>query len=79
VSFSVSLMEEAVAVATDGAGEERMTAGWVVANFGLEDAAVLAVYLYGSRVYGTHGPASDWVLHPPLTLFGIYGIFNINK
>jgi hypothetical protein len=71
-------MEEAVAVVTDGKGEERMTAGWVVANFGLEDAAVLAVYLYGSRVYGTHGPASDWVLHP-LTLFGIYGIFNINK
>ena len=25
-------MEEAVAVATDGKGEERMTAGWVVAS-----------------------------------------------
>jgi hypothetical protein len=58
-------MEDGAAVAADGKEEERMTAGWVVAHFGLEDAAVLAVYLYGSRVYGTHGPASDWVLPRP--------------
>ena len=70
-------MEEAVAAATDGKGEERMTAGWVVANFGLDDAAVLAVYLYGSRVYGTHGPASDWVLR--ISTPSPYWHFQFNK
>jgi hypothetical protein len=71
-------MEDAAAVATDGLKEEeRMTAGWVVANFGLEDAAVLAVYLYGSRVYGTHGPASDWVLPRPGTQYLTFSILLI--
>jgi hypothetical protein len=74
-------MEEAVAAAVvTGGKEERMTAGWVVANFGLEDAAVQAVYLYGSRVYGTHGPASDWVLHPPSPYLGLMAFLReINK
>lgn len=41
--------------------EGRMRVAWVVTNFGLCDAAVANVYLYGRRVYGTHGPNSDWV------------------
>jgi len=34
----------------------------VLDNFGLADNSVVAIYLYGSRVYGTQGIASDWVI-----------------
>jgi hypothetical protein len=55
--------------------EERMTAAWVVDNFGLDDARVVAVYLYGSRVYGTHSAASDWV-HAPSSTFTLVQVWN---
>ncbi|KAL6068249.1 hypothetical protein QOT17_008282 [Balamuthia mandrillaris] len=32
----------------------------VLDNFGLADEDVLNIYLYGSRVYGTHSAESDW-------------------
>eukprot|EP01087_Luapelamoeba_hula_P002581 TRINITY_DN12247_c0_g1_i1.p1 TRINITY_DN12247_c0_g1~~TRINITY_DN12247_c0_g1_i1.p1 ORF type:complete len:222 (-),score=22.37 TRINITY_DN12247_c0_g1_i1:67-732(-) len=57
----------------------RMEAGWVVQNFNLDDANVIAIYLYGSRVYGTETERSDWdyivVLHngpnPEETIQGV--------